>query len=89
MGTGGRWGLDVKFPQFCCWHAGALKDDSIVVPNGDCRCCERHIAPGITQLPNGYERLCCESGNDVAMAGRWWETRYIKVSFVGRMEYDT
>ncbi len=48
---------------------------------GGCREC--NVTAGITELSDGEERLHGKVGNDVAMAGRKWKSRDIKVSFMG------
>jgi len=44
---------------------------------------ECNITTGIAELSNGEEGLHGKVRNDVAMVGRKWKSRDIKVGFVG------
>jgi len=56
----------------------------------DCNggCCECDIATGVAELSSGEEGLHGKVRNDVAMAGRKWKSRDIKVGLVGGVEDD-
>jgi len=85
--SGGRW-LDVKLPQFGCWGARTLQYDVVVVSDCNNVSREGYITPGIAQLSNGDEGLCCKVGNDVSMLGRRWKPGNVKVSFMRGVEDD-
>ncbi len=53
-GIGGCWelGLNIQFPELGGGGVLALKDDSIIVADGDGGLGKGHITSCITQLPN-------------------------------------
>jgi len=47
-----RRGTDVEFPEFRRGRAGALEDDSVLIPDGDSGSREGDVATGIAELTN-------------------------------------
>ena len=75
--------LNVQFPEFGGRGVLAMKDDSVVVTDGDGGLGKGHITASITQLPNQKKWLGGKVWDNVAMAGSSRKTRDVKFGLMG------